>query len=743
MKFLNKLFLPDNNIADYDVKQYITDLNSGKFRNYMNLGLMEKDGNVSVNLQRFDKSPNALYIGAMGSGKSVAANFTLLTWMLSNSDQTVLFIVDTLKGANDYQKMFDYEQVYRVHSEQGVIRVIDLLYDETMERRDQFNKYQADSIEDFEKKSGKKMARVVTLMEEFHVIPNIILDFERNYKNEGSAAFKFFQLMKIGRSYGIWFIACSQKGTKSDVPPEIVPNFTQKQIFKVSRAESSYFLGDTKAGDIKTDQKGRCETDFGPVQFPFIPMDSQDLLLKKYMKPLKSECLYLTDKLIKDYLGGNSTEELYRLKKITDLCKGIESFDANLVIAILHKKLGHKVSMIDDKVDTFDIGLIVEWDKYMKLAVTVRTKSKITIKHLQKLLKGMVEYNCPRGIVYTSQEDVSPTIYKFAHENNIEIVDHEDLIKLARRIENKKIDDLAPDTLADSYKEELAIKKANEIGADYTFDEDPIVELDKGAASVHISSLGSDKKISEVVAPTIEKVVEETESLDVDEDVLGHLEAIKSSESVDEETKLMAERIMIKQYKSNIKPLKRVPVKGSFELSKDKVPMTLIKMEKNASNETYRALIYIVDTNDKKILHRYFLDKQVESKFSDEELTRLEITGTNAWNTFYDSLNRRLTLSPDTYESELIEYFDANLKAYDFGNIPVICWGSDSEEISTLIEKTKTLKSKPLIIEDLFESNFGQQQNKDELLNTYAKNIDKNEIFNEIEKLYEIFKAIF
>lgn len=289
---LNDLFLPKMKDDEFNLKRWLSDLDAGEFRDYWNLGVSEQKKWLR---KSFSSEPNAIFIGAMGSGKSVAANFTILTWMLANSDQTVLFIADTLKGANDYQALFDYDQVFPVlSSEAGIHRVIDLMYDEAMARREAFNEVQAENIHEYEKKIRKKtsnpdfkLARCVLLIEEFHAIPYNILNFDKDFKIPNTSAFKFHQIMRIGRSMGTWVIACSQKGTKSDVPSEIIPNFTQKQIFRVNRNEASYFLSDTKAAEIRTDQKGRCETDYGSIQFPYVPMATQRKLLKKIYSTTK------------------------------------------------------------------------------------------------------------------------------------------------------------------------------------------------------------------------------------------------------------------------------------------------------------------------------------------------------------------------------------------------------------------------------------------------------------------------
>src|SRR5690606_23721449 len=124
MKFpsIRDIFIPPSKDKEFNFSRYLSDLEEGRFRDQWNLGVSEEKKWL---LKNFAVEPNAAFIGAMGSGKSVAANFTILTWLLANSDQTIVFVADTLKGANDYQALWDADQVFPVlNSEGGIHRVI-------------------------------------------------------------------------------------------------------------------------------------------------------------------------------------------------------------------------------------------------------------------------------------------------------------------------------------------------------------------------------------------------------------------------------------------------------------------------------------------------------------------------------------------------------------------------------------------------------------------------------------------
>lgn len=783
---LSKLFLPTVKEDEFNMKRYLADLKANKFRDLWNLGVLESR---SWNLVKMTQSPNAIFLGAMGSGKSVAANFSILTWMLANSDQTVLFIADTLKGANDYQALFDYPQVYPVlSSEAGIHRVIDLIYDEAMARREAFNEVQAENIHEYEKKMKKKtgnpnfkLARCVLLMEEFHSIPYNILNFDKDFKIPNTSAFKFHQIMRIGRSFGTWVVACSQKGTKSDVPPEVIPNFTQKQIFRVNRNEAAYFLSDTKAADIRSDQKGRCETDYGTCQFPYVPMSTQEKLLKKYMKPLDAECAYLTPKLIEDYLGGRSTEELYRLKKLPDLIEGIESYDADLVVSMLHKKLGHKVTQVDSKIDPFGISLVVDWPNKGKIAVMIRAGAKkITGKHLHKLSKGMQNMGCDRGILYTSAEDLPQAVYKNAIDLKIEVVDHEDMLRLARQIEAKvkAIEELDPSKLADEGKENGDYQIKNKINDDefdpnaYEAEDevespspDPLKEEDKVVDSNPVKpSFIKDVEEEEL---TQNPEIEENESLDEDEelskakqtlqDLLGEneedeeVDAEKKLEELENKTEVdkqkdeiqkqfdtSMETALIAPVQLNIKPVKRVPVRGQFFLKSDEAPELLVHLQKNTSGDVYRVLFYVMV--NKQVIHKYFIDRQVQGDFDVKDRARLSIVSTAEWNSQKDDVNNRTVLGSGEFEKEISSYLD-NFHQYEMGMVKAICWSEDLVFVKNLLSKSRHMDLNPTVFEEMAQV-YGMDGDRDFLLAQNSLNIKRQDIFTPIEIDLQIWKMI-
>jgi hypothetical protein len=445
MSRLSRLFFPPRAANEFTLERYVRAIESGEFRDLFNLGVCEAGGGTWL-LKDFTQEPNALFVGSMGSGKSFAACYTLATWLMTNSDHTIMFIADASKGANDYSALFKYKQVYPITGDGGrdapslIGRVIDMAFSEAMARKDLFNEAQAISVKDYETKTGSPMARIVIMLEEFHSIPYQIWEFERNFKKSHTIANKFHQLMRIGRSYGIFFVAASQKSTKSDIPTEVVPNFTQKQIFKVSLGEASYVLGRPDPAQLTSAQKGRCYTEYGAVQFPLLNKETQTVLLDKYVGPLEATCAYLTPELIRDYLEGKSTKELYKLKKVGELAEAMESFDGELVLQIIHEKIGNEVERIDAKTDNYGVSMIVTTPHGERKAVMYRQDSRIGFKTLKNLSGAIHYHRCSSALLYCLGEHLTQSVYRGAEELGVKIYDHEDIKLIARQIDAGKID---------------------------------------------------------------------------------------------------------------------------------------------------------------------------------------------------------------------------------------------------------------------------------------------------------------
>lgn len=371
--------------------------------------------------------PNSLFVGSLGSGKSTAMVSTVLSFIKQNPTSLV-FIVDLIKGAKDFNPLFKLDKVIPVlDSPQKLYNVIDLLFDELYSRMKEFKKVEASNINDFEEKTKSKMDRCMLVIEEFHSIPYQHLYFDKNYKTPNTAAYKFHQLMRMGRSVGIWITAATSRATRTEVPAELIPNFSHKQVFRVSSAESSYLLGHTKASDLTVQEQGVCETEEGKVAFPFYSPEE----LKEMVKHINSsdfKCEYINMELIREALKVKTDEEQINSKSLIDLVQNINQFDKLKVLSLVHQKQG----AIVESVDHVNSVLIVK-QKSQKTAIIF--KDLIKAKDLFALHRYMQEGQIDKGIIYTLDDKVPSSLYKYALDLKLDIIDREDLGYIVKMLE--------------------------------------------------------------------------------------------------------------------------------------------------------------------------------------------------------------------------------------------------------------------------------------------------------------------
>jgi len=434
------IFFPEEEKNIFDLKRYLKDLEDGAFKDRFNLGVRETAGGEWA-LHNPTNEPHVLFGGATGSGKSISGQFTMLTWMLANSEDTIMFVCDKQKGAADYKEIMKIDQVYPVlYSDEGVHRLIDMVYSEAMARQEIFGKVGAENLPSYERITGKRMTRVIVMFEEFHAIVQF-LDFEKKFKEEGTTANKLNKIMKIGRSYNILVGAATQKMTSADISPSLAQSFVLKVMGKTSSTEAQYMIGDSRPSMLTGSQKGRMFTEYGAHQFPYIGAEIQKALIKRYVKPLKAISGYLDDKLIKDYLSGSTPIEIYKLKKPNELAFGIENYEPPLVLRTLHERVGDAVEVFDMATNPYNLCFIATKDNGRTIAVSHTINKKLGSRAVINLSKAVREHDCDFGIIYTNDEVVSASIHKLAAERMIKIYERDDLRTFAAQIEKNRYED--------------------------------------------------------------------------------------------------------------------------------------------------------------------------------------------------------------------------------------------------------------------------------------------------------------
>lgn len=186
-------------------------------------------------------------------------------------------------------------------------------------------------------------------------------------------------------------------------------------------------------------------------------------ILKDLGIEIKTTQIYeLYSKLLKEKNWNIAKSKKINLDRIiyencttSELIQNIQNLDHVKVIEEIHKRLGHEIEIKDENLESYGICSIVDWKKTkeieLKVAVMYRKEQSKNLenmivnnffdvfseKHIIRLKKAMNMYNCKRGILYTNSNNIPYKFYKMAEENGIEIVDYEDMLKLAYQIDYK------------------------------------------------------------------------------------------------------------------------------------------------------------------------------------------------------------------------------------------------------------------------------------------------------------------
>ena len=501
MKFsqmMNQLFLAPLDQEDGDIDSYIQALESGKFKNNLVYGISDYERGFLL----YDPvdQPGALYCGGMGSGKSVAMRFTLATHIASNSENTIYLLMDPEKGMSDYQLLFDGKKMdfsenvaAAINDVTKIVPLIDMIFDETMQRKELFSAVGANKVYTYDDKINKILedviakighnetdeeilntefgsylseleeknkqlfykvvdelkdcyrkkekhpgiARVVVAIEEFHAIPyHKIVNFSMKSDVDGTIANKMKRLMRIGRSFGIFFLLATQKATASDVPGDLNPGLTMRHCFKMNTPHSANAMNLPHAMDITAKQRGRAAYEQGFVQYPFLDDKPVEVLMKKYYKPLKASLLKYQMKDYHTAFAGEGNSGMVDVKSLGDLIKFSNQFDVKDILKRILREF--KIETEEQLNTAYEADLVgYKYDKKYAIKIHQNT-SDGSEKQIAALKKGAEILNCDY-ILFLGLELRNSNVRGLDNKETQFVLDKEDLNQMANIIDNKTV----------------------------------------------------------------------------------------------------------------------------------------------------------------------------------------------------------------------------------------------------------------------------------------------------------------
>lgn len=204
-------------------------------------------------------SHHALVAGVAGSGKSSLLHTIILrTLMQYSPEELVIYLVDFKRGV-EFKIYADFTlpsfKVVAIESEREFgYNILAALEREQRIRADLFRKSRVDKIEEY-RDLGKKMPRVLVIMDEFHE-----LFINENDDLAKKSAIMMERIVRQGRAFGVHMILASQSYSNiKGVDKTVYDQMAVRIVLKCSKTDANLLLdeGSTEIDQISIDDPGR------------------------------------------------------------------------------------------------------------------------------------------------------------------------------------------------------------------------------------------------------------------------------------------------------------------------------------------------------------------------------------------------------------------------------------------------------------------------------------------------------
>lgn len=205
-------------------------------------------------------SHHALIAGVAGSGKSSLLHTIILRALTQYSpEELVIYLVDFKRGV-EFKIYADFElpsfKVIAIESEREFgYNILMSLEREQKIRADLFKKAHVDKIEEYREIPGKKMPRVLVIMDEFHEL------FSSANDEFGKKSAQIMErIVRQGRAFGVHMILASQSYSNiTGIDRAVFDQMAVRIVLKCSKADANLLLdnGSNEIDLISIDDPGR------------------------------------------------------------------------------------------------------------------------------------------------------------------------------------------------------------------------------------------------------------------------------------------------------------------------------------------------------------------------------------------------------------------------------------------------------------------------------------------------------
>lgn len=204
-------------------------------------------------------SHHALIAGVAGSGKSSLLHTIILrTLMQYSPEELIIYLVDFKRGV-EFKIYADFVlpsfKVVAIESEREFgYNILTSLEREQKIRADLFKKSHVDKIEEY-RELGKKMPRVLVIMDEFHELFS-----NSNDEFAKKSAIIMERIVRQGRAFGVHMILASQSYSNiTGIDKAVFDQMAVRIVLKCSKTDANLLLdgGSTEIDQISIDDPGR------------------------------------------------------------------------------------------------------------------------------------------------------------------------------------------------------------------------------------------------------------------------------------------------------------------------------------------------------------------------------------------------------------------------------------------------------------------------------------------------------
>ena len=153
----------------------------------------------------------------------------------------ILMLID-YKGGTEFNFYREHPNVTRLEIQNSVengMGLLDEILDIKAQRDELFQQVNANHIDLYNKTAEKRLHRILIIIDEFHKL------FQGDFKAKTKVNMMFGEIARMGRSYGIHLLLCTQSLQDVELNKSIYAQIGLRIVFKIDKSDWRKFVDST------------------------------------------------------------------------------------------------------------------------------------------------------------------------------------------------------------------------------------------------------------------------------------------------------------------------------------------------------------------------------------------------------------------------------------------------------------------------------------------------------------------